>query len=85
MELALVQSPLVPALVVVPAQQHKVVQVGGATVFSVLQVVGVAERWWPGAASSGAASVSGLQGPSLGLGDRVAQGFEAADLAGRVE
>ena len=56
-----------------------------AAVFSVLEVVGVAERWGPGAASGGAAAVSGLERPALGLGDRVVSRFEAADLSGWVE
>ena len=83
--MALVQSPLVPALVVVAAEQHQIFDAGLAAVFAVLEVVGVAERWGSGAASGGAAAVPGLEGSSLGLGDRLAQGFEASDLAGWVE
>ena len=85
MELALVEPSLVPPLVVVAAQQDQVSDAGLATVFSVLEVVGVTERGGPGAASGGAATVSGLEGSALVLGDCVAQHLEAADLAGWVE
>ena len=85
MELALVQSALMPPQVVVAAEQHQIFDAGLAAVFSVLEVVGVAERWGPGAASGGAAAVSGLECPALVFGDRLVQRFEAADLSGRVE
>ena len=83
--MALVQPPLVPPLVVVAAEQHQIFDAGLAAVFAMLEVVGVAERRGPGAASGRAAAVPGEQGPSLGLGDRLAQRFEAADLSGWVE
>ena len=67
--------------VVVPAQQHEVVQGGGAAVGPVGEVVGVAHHRWPGAAGERAVPVPADQGPPQGGGDEAVRPADVEDLA----
>ena len=67
--------------VVFAAEQDEVVEVGGAAVGPVDDVVGVAHDRWAGAAGEGAVSVAGDQGAPQGGGDQSVGAADVEDLA----
>ena len=70
---------------VVAAEQDGVVEVGGAAVGPVVDVVGVAPARWSVAAGEGAAAVAQHEGASERAGDEAALSADVEDLAGAAE
>src|SRR3954453_12460232 len=66
--------------VVVAADEHEVVQGGGAVVGPVPEVVGVAHDWWSGAGGEGAVVVAGDQGVPDRDGDGAGGAADVEDL-----
>ena len=71
--------------VVVPAEQHQVVQAGRSVVGPVHDVVGVAHHRWFGAAGEGAVPVAADQGPPERGGDEAVGAADVEDLAAGAE